>query len=509
MLKRIDDFLDRITMYRIVLFELIGLVGVSIVAAFVHRIPYQPISILFSTLFITAVCLIVNRVCARVFKAPTNVESVYITALILALIIAPPGSPGDGAYFSLSIWASVWAMASKYVFAIRNKHLFNPAAFGIALTALTLNQSANWWVGTPVMFPFVLVGGWLVVRKIRRLDVVLAFLASTSLFIIVIALIRGVADVPFMIKTFTNTPLLFFATVMLTEPLTTPPTRSMRLLYGGLAGLLYTPWIHLGSFYTTPELALLAGNLFSYAVSPKHKLLLTLKRKVPASDNTLDLIFQADRRMKFEPGQYLEWTLAHPKPDSRGNRRFFTIASAPSEQELHIGVKFYSKGSSFKSALSAMHVGDSIVASQLSGDFVLPRRKDVKLAFIAGGIGVTPFRSMIKDLTDRNERRDIVMLYANNTPADVAYSEVFEAARRKLGIRTIYVVADPAYGTIDQNRRKGLIDARMIKEVIPDYLDRHFYLSGPHAMVVAFDTILRQMGVHASKIKKDFFPGFA
>ena len=72
-------------------------------------------------------------------------------------------------------------MASKYLFTIRKKHIFNPAAFAVALTALTINQSASWWVGTPLMLPAVLLGGLLIIRKVRRFDAAIAFTASALL----------------------------------------------------------------------------------------------------------------------------------------------------------------------------------------------------------------------------------------------------------------------------------------------------------------------------------------
>ena len=94
---------------------------------------------------------------------PTNVESTYISALILALIITPLQSYNDLWFLG---WAAVLAMASKYILGIKGKHLFNPVAFAVALTYFTINQSASWWVGNATMLPFVLVGGLLVVRKI-------------------------------------------------------------------------------------------------------------------------------------------------------------------------------------------------------------------------------------------------------------------------------------------------------------------------------------------------------
>ena len=74
-----------------------------------------------------------------------------------------------------------------------------------------------------------------------------------------------------------STPLVFFATVMLTEPLTTPPTTALRIPYGILTGILFAPAIHFGGIYSTPELSLVIGNVFSYLISPKKKLTLALK----------------------------------------------------------------------------------------------------------------------------------------------------------------------------------------------------------------------------------------
>ena len=86
---------------------------------------------------------------------------------------------------SFLIWAAIWATASKYIFAINRKHLFNPAAFAIALTAFTINQSATWWIGgnLPVM-AFVILGGILIVRKIQRSDLVIAFFVAAIIAIL-------------------------------------------------------------------------------------------------------------------------------------------------------------------------------------------------------------------------------------------------------------------------------------------------------------------------------------
>src|SRR5690606_33578640 len=150
-----------------------------------------------------------------------------------------------------------------------------------------------------------------------------------------------------------------------------------------------------------------------YIVSPKYKLLLTLKEKVQLAPSIYEFIFSKNIAFTFTPGQYLEWTLPEKSADGRGNRRYFTIASSPTEEDVRLGVKMAAERSSkFKTTLVDMKEGDSLVAGQLSGDFVLPKDKNKKLVFIAGGIGVTPFRSMIQYLLTNREKRDIVLFYA-------------------------------------------------------------------------------------------------
>src|SRR4051812_26267510 len=167
MIPLIDNLINRITMYRLLLYYLIFLLGVALVLAFGGALPYDPFALLFSISFLVGVCGITNMIFAKAFGVPANSESVYISALILALIITPVAAYHDLWFLG---WSGVLAMASKYILAIRRKHLFNPAALAVALTALTIDQTASWWVGTPVMLPFVLLGGLLIVRKIRRFN---------------------------------------------------------------------------------------------------------------------------------------------------------------------------------------------------------------------------------------------------------------------------------------------------------------------------------------------------
>ncbi len=475
-MKIIDDFLNNITMYRLMLYFLLVLLALAAILAFFNLLPFKFISLIFSAVFLVFICWVTNKLFAKAFNAPTNLESVYITALILSLIITPINSLSQVPHLSV---VGILAISSKYILAINKKHIFNPAAVGVFLSFLIFKFGASWWVGNIYMLIPVLIGGLLVVKKMQRFSLVLTFFT-------VYVILNGSN----IVKTIVESPIFFFAFIMVTEPQTTPPKRNLQMLYGGLIGLL--------TVYQPLETALLLGNIFSYIVSPKEKLVLKLKEKIQLAPSIYEFIFGLDdKKFDYKAGQYMEWTLAQKNPDSRGSRRYFTLAVSPREDNLRIGIKLYPNPSSFKKGLMGMKKGDKIIASQLSGEFNLPKDPNKKLIFIAGGIGITPFKSMVKYLLDIGEKRDIVLLYSNKTAADIVYKDIFDEAFQKLGIKTFYVNTDTT----------GFINEDLIRKEVPDFEERSFYISGPHSMVDTFEKMLR--GMKVDKIKVDFFPGYA
>lgn len=491
-------------MYRLVLYILIGYISIAVVLGFLHILIFSPLEIIFSTLFLVGVCWVANIIFSSAYDVPANVESVYITGLILALIINPVSSMDQGAFV---FWTAVLAMASKYILAFRNKHIFNPAAIAVVITGFALSQSASWWVGTAWMVPFLVAGGFLIVRKLRYEDMIYSFFITALGFTMFFVIFRGGNILSTLNQFFFRSFFLFLGTIMLTEPLTLPPKKNLQMLYGALVGFISIPQVHIGTLFFTPELALCIGNIFAYIVSPKFKLIVNLHEKIQLSSDIVDFVFKPTQKVAFTSGQYMEWTLSHPHTDSRGNRRYFTIASSPTEETIRLGVKFYEKGSSYKKALYNMNQQMSIVGAQLSGEFTLPKNRNQKLVFLAGGIGITPYRSILKYLIDTKEQRNIVMFYANKTANEIAYKDVFDAAENELGIRTVYTLTDT--GNIPQGwpGKVGRITPEMIAEAVPDYSERLFYLSGPHAMVTGYEDVLKSMGLKSKQIKKDFFPG--
>lgn len=473
-------------MYRLMLYFMFTLWVASIFLSLMDILPYNPLDILSSGIFFGIVCNLANYLLAKIFNAKTNLESASITALILTLIVGPLLLMEN--LLTLT-FIGVVAMVSKYVLSLNKKHIFNPTAIAVFLAAMLLKNGASWWIGSAYTLPLIVLGGLLVLIKIKRFGLVAGFLSVYFLTVFLFG--KGISANSFLVP-----PIWFFVFVMLVEPLTSPSTRNKQVFFGAFVAMIYflLPKVIPGYAYGL-ETALLAGNLLNLAVSPSFNIIMTFKKKERVARGTWQFFFEPMSRFKFTAGQYLEWTLPHKNPDSRGTRRYFTISSAPEEKEVMLTIKVAEKGSSFKSALMSMEKGKELTASNPQGDFVLPKDKSIPLVFIAGGIGVTPFRSIIKHLLSGGGKRDIVLLYTNNEKKDVAFSKLFDMAKGA-GVKTIYV----------NTKRDGHLDSGMIRSLVPDYQKRMFYISGPQPMVKIFEGILGKLGV--KKIKTDFFPGY-
>ncbi len=507
MLSLLDSFLNKFTMYQLTLYFLLALVGVAIGASYFGFLPYSPWDIAIDTIVVIIFGYISNFLFAKFFGAVTNIESVFITSLILLLII-PVRIPQAIPFMAL---ASVAAMASKYFLTIEKRHVFNPAAASIlGISLLSADHTATWWIGNSVMMPFVLVGGLLLLRKIQRESMVFTFFITYFILIAASTVwYQGSIAAIFttLQRSLFQSSLLFFAFIMFTEPLTSPATEKLQKWYAYVVAFLFaTPQLRLFNLALSPEWALCIGNVFSYFISPNYRLALPLLwRKFQGNIGTF--AFVPNRQVAFTPGQYMEWTLPHKNTDARGNRRYFSIGSSPTEKELLLGVKFYNPSSSYKKALANIQQGDEIVAAQLAGDFTLPKDLTKPLAFIAGGIGIVPFRSMIKFISDKNLKADIVLLYADHAPGDFVFTDIFQEAAKN-GARTIYTLTDLTQVPADWRWEKGYVTADMIQRQIPDFQKRIFYLSGPQLMVDRYAATLRELGLPRSQIKQDFFPGY-
>ena len=141
------------------------------------------------------------------------------------------------------------------------------------------------------MTPFVIVGGLLVVRKLRRGDLVLIFLWTTLFLTLAWSALDGVPWQQALRQGVLESPAWFLAFVMLTEPVTLPPTRRLQMLYGALTGVLVVPQLHLATFYLAPELALVVANACMIPLRSLEKHRLYLDRAVAIGPGLVDFIY--------------------------------------------------------------------------------------------------------------------------------------------------------------------------------------------------------------------------
>ena len=224
------------------------------------------------------------------------------------------------------------------------------------------------------------------------------------------------------------------------------------------------------------------------------KLILAARRK--ESPGVVSFIFKPQEPLQWKAGQFLHYVLNHESTDDRGSDRWFTIASAPFEKHVMITTHLAAKhGSTFKKTLQALKLGGEIEISDLDGDFIIsdPGKEFV---FIAGGIGITPFRAILKQAEHDRKKLRVTMLYANRKHV-AAYKKEFDAmAKRNRHLRIHYLF------------HPQRIDKKTVRELVPDLKKPIFYVSGPEPMVESIGHMLRKMGVPATRLKQDWFPGY-
>lgn len=503
--------LDATPMYRTVSLALLFLVVIALFYGFSGLLPYTGLEQVVSLTVAVAVAFLSNYVCSRLWKVSVNYESAFITALILFFLIIPAQLSDLGSSWVIAL-VTLLAIVSKFVFAWHKQHLVNPAAVGVVILALVYSNpfvtipgyfESSWWIGRIEFFVPLLIAGAAVVAKVRKWTPVLAFL-SMAFIVFLFEEWRYGADVMSRATSFWLAgPSLFLAFFMLTEPFTMPPTKKLQAVYGLVVGFISQTTIFLPWLKMTPEFALVIGNLIFYPTRLRQKLTLSLLSMKEVAKNTFEFVFSKPGNLSFQAGQYLEWMLPHSGADNRGIRRYFTIASAPSDSTLKLAVRFSDPSSSYKKELQNLQIGDEIIASQLAGDFVLPKDESVKVAQVAGGIGITPFLSQLGEAISNQSRRDLIMFYCNNYQEEIAYSEYLDQLGRELNFRVVNVLAKEEM----EGYEFGYLTAEIIKRQTPDYLDRVWYLSGPPGMVNAYYKLLRSLGVKRRQIKRDFFSG--
>jgi ferredoxin-NADP reductase len=222
--------------------------------------------------------------------------------------------------------------------------------------------------------------------------------------------------------------------------------------------------------------------------------MLLIDRQTEAED-VESFIFKPEDELVWQPGQYLHYVLEHENADDRGIDRWFTVSAATFEQNVCLTTRFVTEnGSSFKKALKAMIIGDTLKAYDPEGDFLIDNKFN-KHVLIAGGIGVTPYRAMLMQLDHEAKSTNSVLMYANHDDSFV-FNQEFEMLQAKHERFEI---------------QKFIGEKHILADDLQKYIQDNtsdFYISGPRKMVIAYTEMLETLEVAKNRIKTDYFPGY-
>ena len=223
MKRWLDRTLGAVPMYKLVLFTLAATTLVALVLSLFGQLSYEPLPILASAAVAVGTAALTGWLASLVVRRPWHPESSYITGALIALIIVPTLDPLGLLGIAL---ASTIATVSKYVLAIRGRHVLNPAALGAWIIGLAGLGFPAWWTGTPFLQPIVIIAAFLVLYRLRRFAMAGTFLLVASAIRFGIELSAGSDIATVFSSTYLSSPLFFFVGFMLSEP-------SRRLLAAG------------------------------------------------------------------------------------------------------------------------------------------------------------------------------------------------------------------------------------------------------------------------------------
>ncbi len=229
-----------------------------------------------------------------------------------------------------------------------------------------------------------------------------------------------------------------------------------------------------------------------------------VRERIVRTPEIVSIRFDKPPGFDYLPGQYIFVTV-----DSVDGKltKHLTISSSPTEPD-HLEVTKRLTGHPFANALSSLTPGDSVTLDGAYGsrDFTFTGEHP-KLLLLTGGIGVTPFRSIIRYCADMCLKTDIVLLYSNRHEWDIAFRDEFDEIQRANGnLRVVYTVTKP---TEEWRGLTGRVDAHMISNEINDCHERLAYVSGPRPMVDEMVAVLREgLGLDPGHVRYQYFPGF-
>lgn len=227
----------------------------------------------------------------------------------------------------------------------------------------------------------------------------------------------------------------------------------------------------------------------------------TLEKIEKHTDTIETFWFSPEVPVSFIAGQFTQLHLPHTNMDSRGDKRWFTISSSPTDSAISITTKFAAKSSSFKRALRSLMPGSTLTIADPMGDFVLPKDHTIPLLFVAAGMGITPMHSMLSYMEKTGEKRSVHLVHSVSKRSDAIWDTLFASYNMAYSL----FVTEEAHS----NRSAGpSLNAKAIADWAKADKRQLLYISGPEIMVEKFVKELPILGINEIKLVTDYFPGY-
>ncbi len=232
-----------------------------------------------------------------------------------------------------------------------------------------------------------------------------------------------------------------------------------------------------------------------------------IKEKREVAKGTLLVIFDLlGREVDFKPGQYFWVTLLDPPhEDEKGARRHITVVTSPNERGV-LGLCTRVRDSAFKRSLAELPIGAEVEVEEPKGSFLLPEETDRRYVFIAGGIGITVFRCMLRYIAEERLSHRVTLVYSNRDRESAAFlDELVELEHDNPNFQLVLTMTnDPVWD--GESRR---IDAELLRDQLGNELHSATYLiAGPPAMVEGVVETLQAAGVPEAQLRPERFSGY-
>jgi len=233
-----------------------------------------------------------------------------------------------------------------------------------------------------------------------------------------------------------------------------------------------------------------------------------LKQKEDLAEGTMGFYFAKPEGFQFKAGQYLDITLVDPpETDAEGNIRSLSIASAPEDARLLVATRM--RDTAFKRVLRLAPVDLEVNMEGPMGSFTLHNNSARPAVFLAGGIGITPFSSIIRHATKTGLPHHLYLFYSNRRPEDAAFMNILnELAKANSNFRFIPSMSEMNKSAQKWNGETGFINQEMLARYLPTLQGPIYYVAGPPAMVTAMRQMLVTAGVDEDDVRTEEFAGY-